>query len=146
MKKSGIIVILAPILLLFAFPTCETSKSSKKKLGDTCGADKDCESGICYEGKCADALPCTKDSECDDKDDCTTDTCASGKFSHADIDNCGETCKCGDPNVTVDPGDCTWPDAKQCSAWHSVGGKDGQAYASGTKLCAMGCCITLVCP
>ncbi|MBU0673037.1 MAG: Ig-like domain-containing protein [Proteobacteria bacterium] len=55
-------------------------------------------------------------------------------------------CYCGDPGVTLTASGCTgWPDATQCSGWHSVGGStgcenDGQSYTG------YGCTITIHCP
>lgn len=137
--------------------SCETETT--KRFGDPCADDTDCTSGVCYGSTCGRfGVACVFGSpsaevECDDGDACTSDACAeSNRCVHTKVPSCaaGTSCKCADPGATIDPGDCTWEDAAACSGWHSVlmaNDYEGDPeLPDGTELCAMGCCLTLVCP
>jgi len=155
--------IAAAIGLVLSFQACETAKDDGKRFGDPCTHDGDCVTDLCYEGTCAKrgatCVAGTAVTQCDDADACTIDACEpTGTCLHrldATKAECvvhGDVtaCTCADAGVTIDPGTCTWPDAAQCSGWHSVAVQNGNTetteFPSGTELCAFGCCLTIRCP
>lgn len=65
------------------------------------------------------------------------------------------SCVCGGPGVWLeaDAGCSSWPDATECTGWHSVIDPDGDGSPAVTDLfgdlaqfCTYGCCITIHCP
>lgn len=137
--------------------SCETDGG--KRFGDPCAEDTDCESNVCFESTCGRfGLQCDPGTSigwevCNDGDVCTSETCGTaGRCIHTQVEGCspGKTCKCADAGATIDPGECTWNDAAECSGWHSVlmeNDYEGDpVLPDGTTLCAFGCCLTLRCP
>ncbi len=70
-------------------------------------------------------------------------------------DQCIETesdlCACDDVDawLAADDGCSEWPDAEECSGWHSVAEDSGEdpdsLFEDGTELCGYGCCIMIYC-
>ena len=140
-----------PLLLAMGLMAC--GGGSAGKLGQSCGTGADCESGTCWELQCAQrGAACETLADCKDGDPCTVDACAQdGKCLYLASREChSKTCLCADSGAVLDPGDCTWPDAHQCSAWDSVVQFNQQdstvPWPDGTQFCMQGCCISLKCP
>jgi len=111
--------------------------------GKECDADGQCQD-LCGNGELDPGETCESDDQCDAPQVCKNN-CQCGEPG-------GGECACQDDGATLTPGTggCDWPDATECSAWHSVAGENGVDYegvfSDGTELCAWGCCIVLNCP
>jgi cysteine-rich repeat protein len=84
-----------------SIPSCSADgapTSSPKANGTVCSIPGG-NSGVCEDGVCG--AGCTMDSECDDKNGCTTDACVAGKCTNPGLAD-------GTPDPTVQdlPGDC----------------------------------------
>ena len=149
-------------------PCCEMTKCEGGKCVMACAwPSQDCNEemeccpgGYCAEGKCYECIekgdeceediPCCPGLECNDEEECDEPGGGDGE------------CACETPGTTVKPvsGCDDWPDADQCSGWASVviesngweftdenhNAALSQMFASGTEVCAFGCCIKITCP
>ncbi len=94
---------------------------------------------------------CRQDEDCNPGQTCNPDTCACEGGG-------GGPCRCNENGQPEPPGTtfevvsgCEgWPDATECSGWHSVTSENGQDptgwYTSGTEFTAFDCTIRIVCP
>jgi hypothetical protein len=132
-------------------PSCENVECGSDGCGGECGpcpagtscnAQKKCEA-LCGNGDLDDGEECEDDGQCNDPLVCKN--CQCGEPGGGD-------CKCQDAGATLTPGagGCDWPDATECTGWHSVAQENGADYEGthpdGTEFCAWGCCIVLNCP
>lgn len=83
--ENGVCLPLVP-LLCYSDEDCSTGYHCDSAIcqanlanGGSCDEDSDCASGYCGNGICADpsVSGCASDSDCDDQDSCTIDTCSS---------------------------------------------------------------------
>lgn len=147
------------LLVLVAWTWQCESEGRRKVFGALCTDGTECESNECWEGRCVSrGKACQTQSECDDGEACSIDECAGdGRCwyrvnlqSPACVPLGSSTCVCGDPGVRVIPNGCSWPDATQCTGWHSVtmaqGRDNEERFQDGTTLCMEDCCLTIQCP
>mgnify|MGYP001765773709 CR=1 FL=1 len=131
--------------------------------------DADVDPGADWSGDVTTDQPDTApDVPADTVSDTPTDTVADTSLDTPDdaaVDTPAETadtpadgvvqCRCADAGVVLvpDAGCSTWPDATECTGWHSVIDPDGDGtpaltdlFDDGSQHCAYGCCITIQCP
>lgn len=137
---------------------CET-ENRRKVFGALCTDGTECESDECWDGRCVSrGKACGTQAECEDGQECSVDECGQdGRCWYrvnlavpACVPLGTTTCACGAPGVRVLANGCTWPDATQCTGWHSVvvaqGRESDEAFRDGTTLCMEDCCLTIQCP
>ncbi|MBP7125957.1 hypothetical protein KBD49_06300 [Myxococcota bacterium] len=137
---------------------CET-EGRRKVFGAVCADGAECESNECWEGRCVSrGKACATMAECDDGQECSLDECGGdGRCWYRvnlALPSCvplgTATCACGESGVRVLSNGCTWPDATECSGWHSVvmaQQREGEErFQDGTTLCMEDCCLTIQCP
>jgi hypothetical protein len=111
--------------------------------GEACTPDQQCEA-LCGNGALDPGEACESDDQCEAPQVCKGN-CQCGEPG-------GGECACGDPGASLTPGTggCDWPDATECSGWHSLAEANGEdfegTFPDGTELCAWDCCVVLNCP
>lgn len=131
-------------------PDCTNFDCGDDGCGGSCGlceADEYCTplkvcEPLCGNGDLDDGEECEDDVHCDGELVCKNCSCQEKS----------NECACQDDGATLTPGTggCNWPDATECTGWHSVAMENGVDYEGtfpdGTEFCAYGCCIKLNCP
>merc|ERR1712060_367101 len=126
---------------------CDPNESFKEPEGGcaelSCAEDSDCDDGnpdtinTCVSGTCQTA--CVTDASCDDNDPCTTDTCTDGVCSSViDCSNCGGGVS-SVLELTTDnyPGETEW-DIKNSSGDEKY---NGSGYSDKNKLYTINMCL-----
>merc|ERR1712157_571284 len=126
---------------------CDPNESFKEPEGGcaefSCTEDSDCDDGnpdtinTCVSGSCQTA--CGSDGACDDNDPCTTDTCTAGACSNVlDCSNCGGGVS-SVLELTTDnyPGETEW-DIKNSSGDEKY---NGSGYSNANTLYTLNMCL-----
>ena len=119
---------------------CIINPAGRNPVGSFCEEDCECDSGFCNVDKCED--PCKTDSECDDGDYCTEDSCIRRSCRHDNIcSDCETMTDCDDDDpCTIDV--CA---AGKCSRFDYITKNPGGESCDIHCECQSGLCINKEC-
>lgn len=102
-----------------------------------CSVDEDCPEGICCSGQCV-APACSADADCNDSNECTTDTCYNPGTCSAYCDHQDVTQECIDDDGCC-PAGCNINNDNDCPTTCGDGYCAGHTYGEDCNTCPADC-------